>query len=119
MIYSSPQGISRKVFQLPPQLSDTEVGEALTLGQRLKQWLSDLEEYALNACLDGREIDENAEILLRDLCAGNIIHFGNNILGMDEWALIGAWAASFIDMFVRLVMMGHRFNGGKWREIKV
>ena len=38
-------------FQLPPQLSDVEVGEALTLGQRLKQWLSDLEEYALNACL--------------------------------------------------------------------
>ena len=44
-------------FKEPPELSDVEVGEALTLGQRLKQWLSDLEEYALNACLDGREID--------------------------------------------------------------
>jgi hypothetical protein len=44
-------------FKEPPELSDAEVGEALTLGQRLKQWLSDLEEYALNACLDGREID--------------------------------------------------------------
>lgn len=44
-------------FRLPPELSDTEVGEALTLGQRLKQWLSDLEEYALGACLKGREID--------------------------------------------------------------
>lgn len=44
-------------FKLPPQLTDSEVGEALTMGQRLKQWLSDLEEYALAACLDGREID--------------------------------------------------------------
>ena len=44
-------------FKEPPELSDVEVGEALTLGQRLKQWLSDLEEYALNACLGGREID--------------------------------------------------------------
>ena len=43
-------------FRLPPTLTDTEVGEALTLGQRLKAWLSDLEEYALGACLDGAEI---------------------------------------------------------------
>ena len=44
-------------FRLPPELSDSEVGEALALGQRLKAWLSDVEEYALGACLDGREID--------------------------------------------------------------
>lgn len=44
-------------FKLPPELSDSDVGEALTLGRRLKQWLTDLEEYALAACLDGREID--------------------------------------------------------------
>ena len=43
-------------FRLPPELSDSEIGEALELGQRLKSWLSDLEEYALGACLDGREI---------------------------------------------------------------
>lgn len=43
-------------MKLPPELSDEEVGRALTLGQRLKSWLSDLEEYALTACLDGREI---------------------------------------------------------------
>ena len=43
-------------FQMPPQLTDDEVGEALTLGQRLKQWLTDLETYALTACLEGREI---------------------------------------------------------------
>lgn len=43
-------------FRMPPTLSDAEVADALTLGQRLKAWLSDLEEYALGACLDGREI---------------------------------------------------------------
>ena len=43
-------------FGLPPELSDAEVGGALTLGRRLKSWLSDLEEYALGACLDGRDI---------------------------------------------------------------
>lgn len=43
-------------FRQPPQLTDEEVGHALTLGQRLKAWLTDLEEYALGACLDGREI---------------------------------------------------------------
>ena len=43
-------------FVMPPQLTDAEVAEALTLGQRLKSWISDLEEYALHACLDGREL---------------------------------------------------------------
>ena len=43
-------------FKEPPELTDIEVAEALTIGQRLKSWLSDLEEYALGACLDGREI---------------------------------------------------------------
>ena len=47
---------ARMDFRKPPELSDEEVGEALAMGQRLKQWLTDLEEYALTACLDGREI---------------------------------------------------------------
>lgn len=47
---------ARMDFAMPPQLTDAEVAEALTLGQRLKSWLSDLEEYALHACLDGREL---------------------------------------------------------------
>ena len=42
--------------RLPPQLSDDEVGHALTVGRQLKAWLSDLEQYALGACLDGRAI---------------------------------------------------------------
>ena len=49
--------LARAEFKLPPELTDEEVGDALRRGQRLRQWLSDLEEYALSACLDGREID--------------------------------------------------------------
>ena len=41
---------------MPPTLTDEEVGEALTLGRRLKTWLSDLEDYALTACLNGAEV---------------------------------------------------------------
>lgn len=42
--------------KLPPELTDEEVARALQLGQRLRSWLSDLEEYALTACLDGHDI---------------------------------------------------------------
>ena len=42
--------------KMPPLLTDEEVGRALTLGRRLKSWLSDLEEYALTACLNGADI---------------------------------------------------------------
>ena len=40
----------------PPLLTDDEVGQALTLGRRLKSWLADLEEYALAACLNGSDV---------------------------------------------------------------
>ena len=50
-----PYGMILEAFA-NSQLTDEEVAQALTLGQRLKQWLSDLEDYALGACLDGREI---------------------------------------------------------------
>ena len=43
-------------FRQPPELTDEEVARALEQGQRLKAWLSDLEEYALGACLQGREL---------------------------------------------------------------
>lgn len=43
-------------FRMPPTLTDEEVGRALTLGRRLKTWLSDLEEYALATCLNGGDI---------------------------------------------------------------
>ena len=39
-----------------PLLSDEEVGAALAAGEGLVAWYEDLKEYALKACLDGREI---------------------------------------------------------------
>lgn len=41
---------------LPPLISDTEVGDALTRGAALVSWYNDLKEYALQACLEGKEI---------------------------------------------------------------
>lgn len=43
-------------FRKPPELTDAEVGRVLTLGRRLQSWLSDLEAYALGACLAGGDI---------------------------------------------------------------
>ena len=40
----------------PPELTDEEVSRALALGKRLSEWLSDLQDYALRACLDGHDI---------------------------------------------------------------
>ena len=42
--------------KLPPELTDEEVGQALLQGKRLAKWLSEIEEYALRACLEGKEI---------------------------------------------------------------
>ena len=42
--------------RVPPVLTDAEVGAALTRGKRLAKWLSELEEYALSACLNGQDI---------------------------------------------------------------
>lgn len=42
--------------KLPPLLSDTEVGEALTVGAELVSWYNELKDYALQACLDGKTI---------------------------------------------------------------
>ncbi|MBQ2434102.1 MAG: hypothetical protein II266_06690, partial [Clostridia bacterium] len=36
-----------------------------------------------------------------------------------QWALLGAWGASFLDMTIRMSLMMRRFNGGKWHSIKV
>jgi len=48
----------------------------LTLRQKIGQLVM--------CSLDGREIDENAAILLHDYCAGNIIQFGNNVSGFAD-----------------------------------
>lgn len=44
------------VGKLPPLLTDAEVGEILSKSQGWDKWRKSLKEYALNACLDGKEI---------------------------------------------------------------
>lgn len=41
---------------LPPLISDDLVGQYLKQGEMVAAWLSDLKDYALKACLDGKEI---------------------------------------------------------------
>lgn len=42
--------------RLPPLLSDMEVSQALIQGELLVSWYNDLKDYALKACLDGKQI---------------------------------------------------------------
>ena len=42
--------------KLPPLLSDAEVGDALNRGAELATWYNELKDYALQACLDGKDI---------------------------------------------------------------
>jgi len=42
--------------KLPPLLSDAEVGQALQQAEGLVSWYNDLKDYALQACLDGKQI---------------------------------------------------------------
>ena len=42
--------------KLPPLLSDKEVGSLLEKVQKFKKWASDIEDYALTAILDGKDI---------------------------------------------------------------
>lgn len=43
-------------FALPPMLTNEEVGDILKRAQSLKSWVSQLEDYALKAVLDGKPI---------------------------------------------------------------
>lgn len=51
-------GLALDAFKksLPPLISDAEVGDALTRGAELVSWYNDLKEYALQACLEGKDI---------------------------------------------------------------
>lgn len=42
--------------QMPPLISDAEVGEYLRRGADMARWLKDLQDYALRSCLDGKDI---------------------------------------------------------------
>jgi len=47
----------------------------------------------------------------------NVIDYWTNQIPV--FALMGAWSASLIDMIVRMRSMLHRFNSGKWHNIKL
>lgn len=36
-----------------------------------------------------------------------------------QWALLGAWGASCLEMLARMILSMRRFNSGKWQSIKV
>lgn len=54
----SDHNLALEGFQkaLPPLLTDAEVGDALRRAQDLAKWAKALEDYALSACLAGKEI---------------------------------------------------------------
>lgn len=47
---------ARKVIGLPPVLSDAEIGVLLERGKTLVQWYTDLQVYALEALLAGKDV---------------------------------------------------------------
>lgn len=49
-------GNTHDVEGMPPLLTDREVGDILVSARGLAAWLRDLEDYALTACLAGKEI---------------------------------------------------------------
>ena len=44
------------IGKLPPLITDAEVGEYLEKGEDVAKWLKDLQDYALAACLSGKDI---------------------------------------------------------------
>ena len=52
----------------------------------LRQKIGQLVLYSLDGC----EMDASAVRTLRDYCVGNIIHFGNNIHGLDDTRALNA-----------------------------
>jgi putative MATE family efflux protein len=57
--------------------------------------------------------------LIRPLLSLLAIYLLKEVFGLPEIALMGAWAASIVDMIVRVTCVYRRFNGGKWYGIKV
>jgi hypothetical protein len=53
---NAPSKAQSGEFPRPPLLSDAEVGDVLTRARGLEAWKADLEDYALSALLDGREV---------------------------------------------------------------
>lgn len=47
---------AKKILGVSPTLSDIEIGDLLVRGQNLVQWFNDLQAYALEALMGGKEI---------------------------------------------------------------
>ena len=57
--------------------------------------------------------------IIRPVLAFAAIRLIIRFSGSDEWALLGAWSASLIDMAIRMYLSMRRFNSGVWHNIKV
>ncbi len=57
--------------------------------------------------------------VLRPVLSLLAIYVIQNWLHMPEWALLGCWGASIIDMSIRLTAVYKRFNSGQWHNIVV
>ncbi len=57
--------------------------------------------------------------LIRPLLSMLTIYIIQTQLNMPDIALMGAWAASIVDMCTRLICVYRRFVGGRWHDIKV
>lgn len=57
--------------------------------------------------------------VIRPILSLLAVYIIQNHLHMPEWALLGCWAASIVDMTVRLTAVYKRFNSGKWHNIVV
>lgn len=57
--------------------------------------------------------------VMRPVLALLAVKIIGDVMGQDEIALIGAWAAALIDMITRMVLMLRRYVGGKWHDIRV
>ncbi len=57
--------------------------------------------------------------VMRPLLALLAVYLLENVFGLPEIALMGAWAAAVIDMATRVTLVYRRFRGGKWCDIKV
>ena len=57
--------------------------------------------------------------VMRPVLALLAVKIIGDVMGQDEIALIGAWAAALIDMITRMVLMLRRYVGGKWHDIQV
>ena len=58
-------------------------------------------------------------VVMRPLLSSIAIYVVGEVLHMPEMALLGAWCMATVDMITRMLLMHHRYSGGKWHAIKL